>query len=98
MQLAAGAQANAQLLYAWFRLSGQDRLIKAGNYEIPAGTTPRSLLRMLVRGSGITWTLLNALLLDSEYMPPGAAPGCTDTVPSAQPKVLPTSPLPIRKV
>lgn len=46
----AGAEVNAQLLYAWFRLSGEDRLIKAGNYEIPAGTTPRSLLRMLVRG------------------------------------------------
>jgi UPF0755 protein len=24
-----------RLLYAWFRLSGQDRLIKAGSYEIP---------------------------------------------------------------
>ena len=34
--------------FAW---SGQDRLIKAGNYEIPAGTTPRSLLRMLVRAA-----------------------------------------------
>jgi UPF0755 protein len=38
------------LLYAWFRLSGQDRLIKAGSYEIETGTTPRSLLRKLVRG------------------------------------------------
>jgi len=55
--VAAGAQTNAQLLYAWFRLSGQDRLIKAGNYEIPAGTTPRSLLRMLVRGEEALRTL-----------------------------------------
>ena len=55
--VAAGAQANAQLLYAWFRLSGQDRLIKAGNYEIPAGTTPRGLLRMLVRGEEALRTL-----------------------------------------
>ena len=55
--VAAGAQTNAQLLYAWFRLSGQDRQIKAGNYEIPAGTTPRSLLRMLVRGEEALRTL-----------------------------------------
>ncbi len=47
---AAGVQVDARLLYAWFRLSGQDRLIKAGNYEIPAGTSPYSLLQKLVRG------------------------------------------------
>ena len=46
----AGVRTNAQLLYAWFRVSGQDRLIKAGNYEIPAGTTPYALLRKLARG------------------------------------------------
>lgn len=48
--VAAGAQTDARLLYAWFRLSGQDRAMKAGNYEIPAGTTARSLLQKLVRG------------------------------------------------
>lgn len=48
--VAAGAQTDARLLYAWFRLSGQDRAMKAGNYEIPAGTTPRGLLQKLVRG------------------------------------------------
>jgi len=48
--VAAGAQADAQLLYWWFRFSGQDRAIKAGNYELPPGTTPRSLLAKLVRG------------------------------------------------
>jgi len=47
---AAGVQVDARLLYAWFRLSGQDRLIKAGNYEIPPGTTPYGLLQKLVRG------------------------------------------------
>lgn len=47
---AAGVQVDARLLYAWFRLSGQDRLIRAGNYELPPGTTPRSLLQKLVRG------------------------------------------------
>ena len=48
--VAAGAQTDARLLYAWFRFSGQDRAIKAGNYELTPGTTPRSLLAKLVRG------------------------------------------------
>lgn len=48
--VAAGAQVDARLLWAWFRLSRQDRLIRAGNYELEAGTTPRSLLLKLVRG------------------------------------------------
>ena len=47
---AAGMQVNPDLLYWWFRLSGQDRKIRAGNYEIPVGTTPTSLLARLVRG------------------------------------------------
>ena len=46
----AGVQVRPEWLYAWFRLSGQDRQIKAGSYEIDTGTTPRSLLRKLVRG------------------------------------------------
>ena len=46
----SGARVREELLYAWFRVSGQDRLIKAGSYELEAGTTPRSLLRKLVRG------------------------------------------------
>ncbi len=46
----AGVRTDARLLYAWFRLSGQDRLIKAGNYEIPAGTSPHGLLQKLARG------------------------------------------------
>lgn len=46
----AGVQVNPFLLYWWFRLSGQARQIKAGNYEIERGTSPRSLLRKLVRG------------------------------------------------
>ncbi|MFZ3125328.1 MAG: endolytic transglycosylase MltG, partial [Acidovorax sp.] len=41
---------DARLLYAWFRFSGQDRAIKAGNYEIPPGTTPIGLLQKLARG------------------------------------------------
>ena len=48
--VAAGVKTDARLLYAWFRVSGQDRAIKAGNYEIPPGTTPISLLQKLARG------------------------------------------------
>ena len=47
---ASGADVPPVLLYAWFRLSGQARQIKAGSYEITPGTTPRMLLSMLVRG------------------------------------------------
>lgn len=47
-QLAVGV--NPQQLYWWFRLSGESRKIKAGNYEIAPGTTPLSLLRKLVQG------------------------------------------------
>ena len=46
----SGVLTDARLLYAWFRLSGKDRLIKAGNYEIAAGTTPYELLQKLARG------------------------------------------------
>lgn len=46
----AGVPVNATLLYVWFRLSGNARNIKAGSYELTPDTTPRSLLRKLVRG------------------------------------------------
>lgn len=46
----AGVDTDARLLFLWFRLSGKDREIKAGNYEIPVGTTPYALLQKLVRG------------------------------------------------
>ena len=46
----AGVQTSPTLLFAWFRLSGQARNIKAGSYEIEPGATPRSLLGKLVRG------------------------------------------------
>lgn len=46
----AGVGAPPLLLYAWFRLSGQARAIKAGQYELQAGLTPRSLLDKLVKG------------------------------------------------
>lgn len=64
----AGVAVNADLLYWWFRLSGQSRQMRAGSYEIDAGVTPSTLLRQLVRGEeavrSITfvegWTLQQA--------------------------------------
>ncbi len=46
----AGVNTPPSLLYWWFRLSGQSRAIKAGSYEVEAGTSPQSLLRKLVSG------------------------------------------------
>ncbi|HEY8905396.1 MAG TPA: endolytic transglycosylase MltG [Rhodoferax sp.] len=46
----AGVQTSPQLLYWWFRLSGQARQIKAGSYELQGDITPRGLLSKLVRG------------------------------------------------
>jgi UPF0755 protein len=46
----SGVAVNPDLLYAWFRLSGQARQIKAGSYEIEQGTTPHRLLAKLARG------------------------------------------------
>ncbi|MDB5869728.1 MAG: aminodeoxychorismate lyase [Polaromonas sp.] len=46
----SGAEVPVLLLQAWFRFSGQARLIKAGSYELVPGTSPRKLLSMLVRG------------------------------------------------
>lgn len=76
----AGVDTDARLLYAWFRLSGQDRGIRAGNYEIPQGTTPRSLLNKLVRGEeslraitlveGWTFRQIRAALAAEENLKP----------------------------
>ena len=46
----AGVPVSPAMLYWWFRLSGDARRIKAGSYELDAGTTPRSLLQKLVQG------------------------------------------------
>ena len=49
--VAAGVKTDPLLLYAWFRFSGEARRIRAGSYEIGAGTTPRLLLDKMVRGA-----------------------------------------------
>jgi UPF0755 protein len=74
----AGAQVSPTLLFAWFRLSGQARQIKAGNYEIAPGSSPRSLLRMLVRGEealksvslpeGLSFSQVRAVLAKAETL------------------------------
>ncbi|MEO7640720.1 MAG: endolytic transglycosylase MltG, partial [Ramlibacter sp.] len=46
----AGVDVDPELLYWWFRVSGQDRLIKAGSYELETGLTPHRLLAKLARG------------------------------------------------
>ncbi|MHB1125055.1 MAG: endolytic transglycosylase MltG [Ramlibacter sp.] len=46
----AGVEVDPQLLFAWFRLSGRGRDIKAGSYELERGITPRRLLDKLARG------------------------------------------------
>lgn len=49
----AGVQSDARLLYEWFRWSGDARRIRAGSYEIDAGTTPRRLLAKMVQGDEV---------------------------------------------
>jgi UPF0755 protein len=48
--VAAGVQTSPLLLFAWFRVSGQARQIKAGNYELETGVTPHALLAKMTRG------------------------------------------------
>jgi UPF0755 protein len=49
-----GVEVEPQLLYLWFRISGQDRQMRAGSYELERGVTPRLLLEILVRGQEAT--------------------------------------------
>jgi UPF0755 protein len=74
----SGVQIDARLLYAWFRLSGQDRMIKAGNYELTTGLTPYSLLQKLARGEeslkaitlveGWNWRQVRAALAREQFL------------------------------
>jgi UPF0755 protein len=79
----AGVQTSPRLLYEWFRWSGQARRIRAGSYEIDAGTSPRRLLAKMVQGDEslehITfiegWTLrqLRAELARAPHLKPASA-------------------------
>jgi len=46
----SGVDVQPQLLYWWFRLSGQARQIRAGSYELQGDVSPRSLLEKIVQG------------------------------------------------
>jgi UPF0755 protein len=80
--VAAGVQSSAELLYQWFRWSGQARRIRAGSYEIGTGTTPRQLLAKMVQGDetleklrlgdGWTWRQVRAALAAAPHLKPAS--------------------------
>jgi UPF0755 protein len=53
----AGVQVRPRLLYEWFRWSGKARRIRAGSYQIGAGTTAVELLDKMVRGDEVLETV-----------------------------------------
>ncbi len=81
--VSAGVQTEPELLYQWFRWSGQSRQIRAGSYEITRGTTPHQLLLKMVRGDetmatvrlieGWTFRQFRAELAKAEALKPGTA-------------------------
>ena len=89
----AGVQTPPELLYAWFRVSGDARQIKAGSYEIDSGTTPISLLRKLVRGDealravtlveGWNFTQVRAALAKAEQLKPDSMALGNDSIMAA---------------
>jgi len=80
--VAAGVQTSPELLYQWFRWSGQARRIRAGSYEIETGITPRQLLAKMVQGDetleklrlgeGWTWRQVRAALAAAPYLKPAS--------------------------
>ena len=76
----AGVDTSPTMLYAWFRLSGQSRQMRAGSYEIAPGTSPKRLLSMLVRGEeslrtvtiveGWNWRQVRQALAKAEHLRP----------------------------
>ncbi|NCW40700.1 MAG: endolytic transglycosylase MltG, partial [Betaproteobacteria bacterium] len=73
-----GVEVSPSLLYWLFRLSGQARQIKAGNYEITPGVSAWQLLQKLARGEeslqavtlieGWTWRQWRAALDKAEFL------------------------------
>jgi UPF0755 protein len=47
---AAGVEDQPELVYQWFRWSGDAKRIRAGSYLVRPGATPRTLLEKMVRG------------------------------------------------
>jgi UPF0755 protein len=79
----AGVQADARLLYHWFRFSGDARRIRAGSYELEPGITPRTLLAKMVQGDeafervrlleGWTFRQFRAALAAAPHLKPASA-------------------------
>ncbi len=86
----AGVSVNSDLLYAWFRFSGQSKKIKAGSYELDHQTTPRSLLQKLVRGEealrsvtlveGWTFRQVREVLAKAEQLKPDSRALTTEDI------------------
>jgi UPF0755 protein len=53
----AGVQVPPELLYEWFRWSGDARRIRAGSYQVSEGVTPRQLLAKMVQGDEVLESL-----------------------------------------
>jgi len=84
----SGVATSPELLFLWFRASGQAQRLQAGTYEIDAQTSPRELLRKLVQGEqalrqltlleGWTYHQVLQALRQAEYLrfdlPPGDDP------------------------
>ncbi len=80
--VAAGVRTHPELLYQWFRWSGQARRIRAGSYEVEAGITPRRLLDKMVQGDelleklriaeGATWRQVRAALAAAPHLKPAS--------------------------
>lgn len=54
----AGVDVDPDLLYQFFRWSGQSHQIKAGAYEFQTGETPYSILQKLVQGSEVVRSII----------------------------------------
>ena len=79
----AGVDVNPDLLYWWFRVSGDGRKIKAGSYELESGITPHRLLSKLARGEeslravtlveGWNWRQVRGALATADQLKPDTA-------------------------
>lgn len=89
----SGVRTPSWALFWWFRLSGQSRQIRAGSYELGEGTTPRTLLRKLVRGEeslrivtfieGWTFRQVREALAKAEGLQPESKPMANDALMTA---------------
>ena len=53
----AGVLEHPQWLVAWARLTGDDQRVRAGEYLLPAGSTPRSMLEQFASGEVVQHSL-----------------------------------------